>query len=354
MRTSVALTLYVSLCSVSACFVSTANAFVQEALAGSPASQQRENLRIRQSLVGGDYTGAEKALRKAIEDRGADSPATADLRTALGDLMREQGKDGEASALFSSVLHAPQSTWKQQMVAHMGIAGIEGSAGATETSVAGWNNAISLARNNQDALAEAIALRGLADTWLVAGETSKADPLLRRSHRMLESNPDTKPWQMAATLMVMGDSYRAQDKLAMAEDAWSRALDLERKAFGESHPQVAFIMGHLSDVYSARKQFDLAREYAARAVDVMKVTCGENSLAVAAALTNAATVEQRANALQTAADTYDKALRIARTHPENSTLGPRIVHRYVTVLKAIHRDRDAKALALEAKTFQRQ
>jgi hypothetical protein len=136
----------------------------------------------------------------------------------------------------------------------------------------------------------------------------------------------------------MGDSYRAQGKLAMAEEAWLRGLELERKAFGESHPQVAFIMGYLSGVYSVRKQFDLAREYDP-AVHVMKITRGENSLAVAAAPTNAAPVEQRASALQTAADTYNKATHCAHASgklnpgaphraslhncPESDTPGPR-------------------------------
>jgi hypothetical protein len=143
---------------------------------------------IRQALAAGDYTGAERTLCNAIEDRGPDSPGSTDLRTALGDLMREQGKDSEASALFAIVLRAPESIWKQQMAAQVGLAGIEGTAGAADASAAGWNNAIAPARDHPDAPGEAIALRGLADAWLIAREPSKADPLLRRSLRMMESD----------------------------------------------------------------------------------------------------------------------------------------------------------------------
>jgi hypothetical protein len=123
------------------------------------------------------------------------------------------------------------------------------------------------------------------------------------------------------------------------------------KTFGEMHPQNAYIMERLAEVYASRKEFTLARDYSNKAVQIMRACCGENSLAVAAALVNRATVEQKANALDAAAENYAGALRIARANPGNSFFESRIIERYAGVLKATHRNREAKELTAVTKSF---
>src|SRR5579859_1484827 len=66
--------------------------------------------------------------------------------------------------------------------------------------------------------------------------------------KMMEGNPESAPAAIASTLTCIGRYYRMQNKLALAEDALTRALDLERKAFGENHPQVAYIMERLAEI----------------------------------------------------------------------------------------------------------
>lgn len=304
----------------------------------------------------GDYTSAEQILREGIADRALDADSANNLRVALGDLLREEGKDDEAGELFRTALKNPDIAWKQRLSATMGLGGIEGERISPQAGEARWTEAISIAREHrdEDPTREADALRGLAATWLEAGDPSRAAPLLKRALKILETEPAAKDWQLASTLSATGQVYRAQDKPALAEDVWTRALELNRKAFGDAHPQVAFVMERLAEMYAEGKQFDLARQYSAQAIGVMRSSCGDDSLAVAAALANRGLVEEYAKALPAAADNYASALAIARKHPGNPALSMRIISNYTAVLRAIHHDREAKALALELKSFRQQ
>jgi tetratricopeptide (TPR) repeat protein len=352
MRSFAALSLYVFLTgSLTYCFADNVPETNAETLR---QKADKQDVDIRRYLKSGDYNAAERVLREAIVLRQDDVGFASGLRIALGDLLREEGKQKQAGTVFQSVLNKGGIGWRQEVSARMGLAGSQGQSGLTESSVAGWNRALSVAREKGDTVLESSALRGLAITWLEAGQPGYAEPLLKRSLKMLEAESAPEPWQLAATLTVIGECYRARNKLALAEDAWTRALELDRKAFGESHPQVALVMGHLADVYSARKEFTLARDYANRVVVMMKSSCGEDSLATAAAIANLAGVEWRSNSVDAALESYGNALRIARNYPENSIVTSRIALGYALALKAKHRDKEAKALVLEANSFRQQ
>jgi tetratricopeptide (TPR) repeat protein len=172
---------------------------------------------------------------------------------------------------------------------------------------------------------------------------------------MMETAPDPSPAMTAAVLTCLGRCYRMENKLALAEDVLVRGLELNRRAFGEMHPQLAYVMERLGEIYALRNQFTLARDYSSRAIAVMKASCGENSAAVAAALVNRANIEQHANALNAAAENFAAALKIVQSTPEmhaqNVVLESQILERYAVVLKSIHRDREAKDISALAKSF---
>jgi tetratricopeptide (TPR) repeat protein len=167
----------------------------------------------------------------------------------------------------------------------------------------------------------------------------------------MENAPDMPPEQLASAHSGLGELYRSENKLALAEGEWSRALQIDRTALGDSHPQVAVLMELLADVYSARGEFPLAREYAGRAADTMRSSFGENSMPVAAALMNRAAVEKNASALDAAAKDYERAVDIARAHPEYRSFHAVLIQRYAQLLKAMHRSQEARALAVEAHSF---
>lgn len=293
----------------------------------------------------GDYARAEVLLREALGVPDPDTNSTGRIRNNLGDLLREQGRITEARQLYLDTLQQEDVSSKQRMNALIGLAEIDRQTGDREASAKKWNEVLAIARGQGDELSEAIASRGLASMWLSAGDLARSEPLLRRSLSIMETNPEATPADLANALSGMGLLYRAKNKLALAEDAWSEALQLDRTAFGDVHPRVAFLMELLGEVYSARGENDRARDYATQALEAMRHSLGEDALPTAAAFANRATVEQRARDLDDAAKDYEHALGIARRHPGSAPLEKALIERYAGLLKIMHRGREAKELS---------
>jgi tetratricopeptide (TPR) repeat protein len=297
----------------------------------------------------GDYARTEALLREALAANNPDRNSADMIRNALGDLVREEGRFREARSLLAETLRQDGAAWQQRVNALTGLADIDRQTAGWTASQREWNEVLSIARAQNDRIAEAIASRGLASMWLSAGNPSRAEPLFRRALSIVESEPAASPDQIASALSGLAGFYRAQNKLALAEDDWSRALQIDRTAFGDLHPQVAFLTEMLADVYAARGERDLARDYATRAVNAMTSLFGENSLPAAVALANRATVERRGNEPDAAAGDFEHALLIAREQRGeergNRPLEQAMIERYAGLLKSMHRGREARALS---------
>ena len=318
------------------------------------ASVRGEVVKARDFLATGDYGKAESSLRSALAS-ATDEDDIRTVRTALADLLREEGRFTESRPMYAAVLHSAGVTPRQKFDALSGIADLDGIARNPELASSEWQEAIALARDMKDNALEADATRGLGMSWLDASNPTRAEPLLRRALGMMENDPAVKPWQLASATACLGRCYRMENKLALAEDAFSRSLDLHKKSFGEVHPQVAYVMERLAEVHALRGEFVLARDYSVRAIAVMRTSCGEASGAFVAALVNRGTVEQLAGALDAAAENYAAALKILDSNPDlraqHASLAPQIAERYAAVLKAAHRNREAKAASALAKAL---
>jgi tetratricopeptide (TPR) repeat protein len=300
----------------------------------------------------GDYERAERVLREGLTFTASDPAPKALVRNNLADLLREEGRSAEAEPLFRETLENPVTEPRDRAGALVGLADIDRQRGAWNSSIERWNQALDIHRSQQDSKSEAIALRGLAMTWLDSGSPARAEPLLKRSVQMLENLPGAPPEQLASALSSMAELYRSENKFTLAENEFSRALQIDRKQLGDSHPQVAWLMEMLAEVISARGDFTLARDFASRATDTMCGVFGDDSMPAAVALANRALIEERANHTEDATHYYERAIGIARSHPANRTLYATMLNRYAVFLKGIHRGREAKALALEARSFQ--
>jgi tetratricopeptide (TPR) repeat protein len=292
----------------------------------------------------GEYDVAERLLRDVLVSPSNDAESTVLLRNTLASLLREEGRSAEAQPLFQASIDLGNISWRQRAGALIGLADIDREQGSWEASIDRWNQALEICRREKDERAEAIVLRGLGTTWLSSGAVARAEPLLRRSLQMMETAERMPPEDIATAHSSLAELYRSENKLALAEDEWSRALQIDRPILGETHPQVAVLMEMLSDVYSARGRFELARDYATRASETMRGSFGENSMPVATALTNQAAVEERASDRAAAARDYERAIRIARLYPEHRSLQDVMIRRYAGLLKAMHRQREARAL----------
>jgi len=317
-------------------------------------SVRAEAMKAGEYLATGEYGKAEASLRSALRS-ATDEDDIRTLRNVLADLLREEGRFTESRPMYNSVLHSPGVTPRQKFDALAGIADLDGLAHNPELASSDWRQAIAVAREMKNNALEADATRGLGMSWLDASNPTRAEPLLRRALGMMENDPAVKPWQLASATACLGRCYRMENKLALAEDAFTRSLDFHKKSFGEVHPQVAYVMERLAEVHALRGEFALARDYSVRAIAVMRTSCGEASGAFVAALVNRGTVEQLAGALDAAAENYAAALKILGSNPDlraqSTPLASQVAERYAVVLKAAHRDREAKAASALAKSF---
>lgn len=302
----------------------------------------------------GDYVGAERVLREMLESPGHDVNSLVFLRNNLADLLREEGKTQEAQQLFSGTLAANGLSARERAAALIGLADIDRQQAAWGSAIPRWNEVLDVSRHEHDDAMEAIALRGMGSTWLQSGNAARAEPLLRRSMKLMESNPDMPLEEVAGAHSALAELYRAENKLALARNEWSRALDIDLPLLGETHPQIAILMEMLSDVYAAQGEFRMALDYALKASEAMSCSFGAKSMPVATALTNLAGVEQRANDFDAAAKHYEQAIRIARSYPEHRPLEMTMLERYAGLLRIMHRAREAKALLAERNAWRAQ
>lgn len=301
--------------------------------------------------IKGDYKTAERLLRESLASAAAGPLARRALQYNLADLLREEVRAGEAHQLFTELLTSPHERDVLDLKAMIGIADTDLLLGDSEGSIATWEKALSLSRERKDAQAEAIILRDLGRAWLASGSAARAEPLLKRSVHIAESNPDIESTQLAASLSVMGNYYLGEDKPSMAQELWVRVLSIQKEAFGENHPQVAYTMELLSQACGRLGENVRASDYATQASGIMSRWFGDDSIVAASALGNLAMVEEQIRAFADAATHYASAIRALRAYSELRSSTLILMQHYATVLKALRRNGEFKALQADIKAF---
>jgi len=296
------------------------------------------------------YAESEQTLRMALSDRPREDASQAALLNSLGDMMREEVRLVEARDLFNAALKL-STGGSNEVDALIGIADIERSTSDWRNSIAHWNKAIALSRQAADRTSEAIAVRGLGKTYSDTADLARAEPLLKRALVMFNEIPELRA-QSAATLSYLGSVYRDEKKYGIAEEAFTRALDLEGGFEHARGPQAAAILELLAGVSALEKRFDDGARYAAAAIKIMQDTFPPDSPPIAGAFGAAAFVEFRAGQLEAADRDYSEALRIMRVNAiEGSTIGTDYLTERAQILKRLHRSEDAKSLETQIKTF---
>jgi tetratricopeptide (TPR) repeat protein len=295
----------------------------------------------QQARRAGDYQGAEQMLRDALAGSLPEQVRIAALND-LGDLLREQDRRDESRALFTEALNSHGAQWTHTFGSLLGLADLDRQEQLWDSSVERLTAASNLARAHQDTLLEAFANRSLGETWMDAGNTSRAEPLLRKALSAMEASRDVPKERLAVALDSLASLYRLENKMALAEDTWMRELEIHRATLGEYHPQTAMVMGRLAELWSARGDFDQAREWSQRTLEVMVGKFGEDSEAAGSAMVNAGVIEQRASRLETAASLYARALNIFSHRPAERNSAKEIAHMYAEVLARQHKGREAR------------
>jgi tetratricopeptide (TPR) repeat protein len=285
----------------------------------------------------GDYQGAERVLRAALESQSISTSNRAELTVSLADLLREEARGSQAKALLDEAVHMEGLTPRERINLLIETAELDLDFGLCAESRALWNE-ISEIGGAEAAPLEADVDGGLGESWMAEGNLARAEPLLRRSLQLFRNSPGSSPLQVATALASLARLYLHENKLALADEALAEAIAKDEASLSDGHPQIAALRELRSIILSRHGDTQEARDELERARVIMADHFGAESIAVAVVYTGLGDVELRANKPEAAVMQYGKALRLFReAGAESSGPGVAVAARYSAAVLAAGR-----------------
>lgn len=336
-----------------------AKVILEAALAGQEKIANGQNrVIISDALAGtdrslGDYGTAEQVLRTAIGYHSGTPEQRAKLILDLADILREEARESEAFAVLNEANQMRGLAPGSEFALLLETGEVAREMGRWDESLAAWNKLGEQASREQSPHLEAMYAGGLGETWLDAGNLTRAEPLLRRSLQLLRGDSDSSAAQVATALGVLTRLYIQEDKLALAEETLDEAVTKGEASFEAGHPQLALMLEMRAQIFARRGEMQAAREDLERSRVMMTSHFGANSMAVACVLAISGDVEARAGQTESAAAEYKAAFEIARAAgADGSRFGSRVAASYSAMLKAAHRSGEARAVMAAAAGLQ--
>lgn len=94
----------------------------------------------------------------------------------------------------------------------------------------------------------------LARLYIAAGDYKKATACCEQALALQEGNPQSKPKDVVATLIMLAEAYIADGEVFKAEPVMKRALEINENSVGQDNQLSAIILNNLGILY-----FDMAR-----------------------------------------------------------------------------------------------
>ena len=113
------------------------------------------------------------------------------------------------------------------------------------------------------------SLRSMARIYMASGGYEKAQPFLERALH-LAKNTNASDSEVSACMLDLAYLYKNQGKLAEAETTCRSGLELQVKAYSQSHPYVAYTLRILSEIYGRQARYQEAVETLERAITIMR------------------------------------------------------------------------------------
>lgn len=308
---------------------------------GDRSVQVAVTLGILQRTRGG-FRQAEQTLRAAADSASRGNSGSAVALAALGDLLTEEGRFAEACQTFERALKLLLKRDQSRASALIGLGYAESNSGQSQQAIGHLREGLGLTEEIKAPQLEAVALRNLGNTHAQMGDFVSAQIMLTRALAILEKPPAPRA-QYAATLVSLGVVYGAENKRELAEDLFVRALKMYDD--NPEDPRSADALQNVAMLRVLQKRFAEAADSANRAYTALKSAYGENSVPAANALGTLAFVEEKAGDLKQSELDYSRAFRILRDGrllASNSASG--IMSGYESVLRKLHRKREAKAI----------
>jgi tetratricopeptide (TPR) repeat protein len=143
-----------------------------------------------------------------------------------------------------------------------------------------------------------------------AGQYRNAIPLAERALEIQEKALGPDHPDVATALNNLASLYRYDGQLALAESHYRRALDIDERALGPDHAQVARDLSNLASLYDSESRFADAEPLYKWALASDEKALGPDDLAVAADLTNLASLYESEQRYADALPLRERALAI--------------------------------------------
>jgi CHAT domain-containing protein len=153
------------------------------------------------------------------------------------------------------------------------------------------------------------------------GMYDRAEPLLERGRRILESRLGKEHSAVATCLGCQADLCRDLGRYARAERLYRRSLAIRVARLGKDHPDVATCLNNAAQLFEAEGRYALAEQSYRRALDILEARLGKDHPALATCLNNLGmlcTAQKRHAAAQ---KLFERSLqireaRLGKDHPE--------------------------------------
>ena len=235
----------------------------------------------------GKLDRADSLLSLALERRkalfGADSAEVADSLVSLGQLRSDQARLEEAEQLVRQGL---EMTKRHLPPNHPAVGRATAALGIVLENRGDYNQAIKV-------LEEAVRL---------------------------QSRPDVAEAELGSTLSELANCYFYVDRYDLSETINQRVLAMDRRIYGERHPQVANDLINLGAIQYELSHYPIAEKYQREALDITQGFYGKDHPETASAMTMLARTLINEPRLDEAADLLKGALVImehayGKTHP---------------------------------------
>src|SRR5215470_9871680 len=308
------------------------NAALKEAERTRRIQQFTENL-----FAGGNHSVGPAADLKVVDllDRGRheaeamhnDPEMQADMQETLGGIYEQLGKLDLAEQLLSAALktRSQMSGGNSRKVADSLVA-----LGLLRKDEGKFDDAERIVRQgmemNQRVLPRldpdvARSMVALGTVWEVRGKYDQANEILEAALKLRSPN-DAETAETAENLTHLANVQFYQGHYGVAESLDNRALAIDRKLFGEQHPDVAEVLNNLGAIEMNRGNYPLSEAYYRQALAITETWYGTDHPETAANLTALSQPLSFENRDAEAQDLLERALTIQKkvNGPVHSTV----------------------------------
>ncbi|KAK3735463.1 hypothetical protein QZH41_008033 [Actinostola sp. cb2023] len=159
-----------------------------------------------------------------------------------------------------------------------------------------------------------VYLNNLGNTLHQLGKYEHAIACYEKSALEIERTAygETHP-SMAATLYNLGNTLHELKQYEQAKACYEKSIEIKKTAYGENHPSMAATLNNLGEILHEQGQYEQAKACYEKSIEIKKTAYGANHPSMAATLYNLGIALHELEQYEKAIACYEKALEIRKT-----------------------------------------